>query len=200
MNRLASFHRRTIEVSNPSELRLFEWNLDCYQRCIERAETLHRVKAIQGDGIVSGFDRIVAAYKDTLEQLLSRPNSFLHGEFYASNVLIVADEASYRVCPVDWETAAWGPPLVDLAALIAGRWNEEQRAAMINAYWCSLDCHEQNSWGTMQMFLKALAGCRLHLAIQMLGRPLEWETPLEHKHDWYLEAMELAQSICQYSV
>ena len=34
--------------------------------------------------------------------------TFIHGEFYASNVLVNITGGKLRVCPVDWELAGWG--------------------------------------------------------------------------------------------
>jgi aminoglycoside phosphotransferase (APT) family kinase protein len=42
------------------------------------------------------------------------------------------------VCPVDWEMAAVGPGLVDLAALSAGGWTAPEREALALAYYAAL--------------------------------------------------------------
>ena len=66
----------------------------------------------------------------TAEWAAARPRTFLHGEFYPSNVLIEDAVEGPRVRPVDWEMAGLGPGLADLAALISGRWEEAEREAL----------------------------------------------------------------------
>ena len=189
---LACFHRLASEVSPSSELRLLDWDRNCYQQCLERARFFRGPKTNAGAGDANGFDWMAAVYTDVIEHLLRRPKSVIHGEFYASNVLIEENATGVQVCPIDWETAGWGPALIDLAALVAGRWDEEQRSAMVRAYWNGLNDAQRNSWGTKPVFQRTLIGCRMHLAIQMLGRPTEWEPPAEHKQDWYRDASQLA--------
>lgn len=189
---LACFHRLASEVSPSSELQLLDWDRNCYHQCLERARYFRGPKTNAKVERANGFDRIAAVYTDVIEHLLCRPKSVIHGEFYASNVLIEENGTGVQVCPIDWETAGWGPALIDLAALVAGRWDEEQRSAMVRAYWSGLNDAQRNSWGTKRDFQRTLIGCRLHLAVQMLGRPPEWEPPAEHKQDWHSEATQLA--------
>jgi phosphotransferase family enzyme len=130
---------------------------------------LARAKEIGGElGPIGG------AYERAIERLLALPRTVVHGEFYPSNVLV----ADQRICPVDWEMAAAGPGLLDLAALAGGAWSERERAAIVRAYGDvdeeSLDC------------------CRLHLAVRWLGWSAGWSPPTEHARDWHGEALELA--------
>jgi len=71
---------------------------------------------------------VAERYDAVVDRLLAQTPTFIHGEMYASNVLV--DGA--RVCPIDWEMAAFGPALVDVAALVAGPgWNETDAMAML---------------------------------------------------------------------
>src|SRR5262249_39094033 len=74
------------------------------------------------------------AYEPVVGRLSALPLTFLHGEFYPSNVLVQETEAGLRVCPIDWEMAAVGPGLIDLAALTAGKWSDEERTTLLRAY------------------------------------------------------------------
>ena len=65
--------------------------------------------------------------------LAALPPTFVHGEFYPSNVLVETTPEGPVCVPVDWEMAAVGPGLVDLAAL-AGGWDEAERARLLGAY------------------------------------------------------------------
>lgn len=139
------------------------------------------------------LERLEASYERVVARLLALPTTVIHGEFYASNILVAGPPAARRICPVDWEMAAIGPGLVDLAALTAGSWTEWERAAMAMAYYESGET--QRHWPDVEPFLHALDLCRLHVAMQWLGWSRSWTPPTEHAHDWLGEAMALAGSI-----
>lgn len=155
---------------------LLRYDRDFYRLWLERA---------RGFGRLAVLDRLAPRYEEIVERLAALPATFIHGEFYASNVLVDGD----RVCPVDWEMAALGPGLVDLAALTAGAWSEEERADLAQAY---RDASPAYSDRTSEDFLADLDCCRLHLALQWLGWSADWTPPREHLHDWQTEALELA--------
>jgi len=87
--------------------------------------------------------------------------------------------------------AAVGPGLVDLAALTAGRWSDQERVAMAEAYLEGLEAGGGGPAG-LQELLAALDDCRLHLAVQWLGWSPDWKPPPEHTQDWFAEALQLA--------
>ncbi len=127
-------------------------------------------------------------YDAVVEGLLSLPRTVLHGEFYASNVLVDGAAGSCRVAPVDWELAARGPGLVDLAALISGDWQEAERRRIVDAYRAAVG---GDSFSTRQLEM-----ARLHLAVQWLGwAPPEWVPPEGQRHDWLREAVELTERL-----
>jgi thiamine kinase-like enzyme len=150
-----------------------------------------------------GWRRLVDGYGHVIERLVALPKTFIHGEFYASNVLVEGSTHPHptspggrgggvRVCPVDWEMAAVAPGLMDVAALTAGRWSQDERTALLKAYHESLVNHgaERASLDELQRDLDL---CRLHVAIQWLGWSPDWTAPAEHAHDWLADAMELAE-------
>jgi aminoglycoside phosphotransferase (APT) family kinase protein len=142
-------------------------------------------------------------HAQVIEALLSQPRTVLHGEFYASNVLVAHSncinlttqqivklmqfEEGVRVSPVDWELAAAGPGLTDLAALVSG-WTEADRDALAGAY--------AGEPGVPPFASRDLDFARLQVAIQWLGwAPSEWEPPEGQRHDWLAEALELAEEL-----
>jgi aminoglycoside/choline kinase family phosphotransferase len=127
-------------------------------------------------------------YDGVVERLAGFPATFVHGEFYPSNVLIQGTGAHRRVCPIDWELAAFAPGLVDLAALTIGKWTEEERNALALAY-LSAGKRDRADAGE---FLGSLELFRLHLAVQWLGWDPGWSPPDEHRHDWLGEALAAA--------
>jgi hypothetical protein len=128
--------------------------------------------------------RLLARYDAVIERLLALPLTFVHGELYASNVLVVQEPGRLRVCPVDWEMAAVAPGLVDLAALTSGSLSETQRLAIAGAYF-----QEVGSATPWTEFLADLDRFRLHLALQWLGWSQDWTPPPEQAHDWLGEAL-----------
>jgi Ser/Thr protein kinase RdoA (MazF antagonist) len=175
---LARMHDRCRDVRGK---RLLVYDSNFYERWLERA------LAFSPQGSI---DAVAAAYGQVAERLLALRPAFIHGELYASNVLVETGGARPRICPIDWELAAVGPPLVDLAALSAGRWSEEQRLELARAYRETLS--EPPAEGELR---RELDWCRLHLAVQWLGWSAGWTPPVERQHDWLGEAVELAKRI-----
>jgi len=158
---LARMHAALAEHANQPHL--LRYDRDFYRLWLARATE------IGGE-----LGPIAGAYERSIERLLALPQTVVHGEFYPSNVLV----ADGRICPVDWEMAATAPGLLDLAALTAGAWSEQDRAAIVRAYG---DVDEQS-----------LDCCRLHLAVRWLGWSVGWSPPPEHARDWHREALEVA--------
>lgn len=131
---------------------------------------------------------ILRRYDTVLQALMQMPTTVIHGDFYASNVLIAEDCGRLRVAPIDWEMAAAGPGLIDLAALISGNWSEHARQIMIAAY--------QQSAGGRELTPRQLDFARLHHAMQRLGwAPRGWAPPPSQRHDWLGEVIEIADRL-----
>ena len=116
----------------------------------------------------------------------STPRALIHGEFYASNVLVRTDGAQ-QICAIDWEMTAVGPGVVDLAALTSGNWSEDDRRSVEEAY---TDGLPERLRREPSEFAIDLACARLHLAVQWLGWAPGWSPPVEHAQDW----LRIAQS------
>ena len=100
------------------------------------------------------------------------------------------------IAPIDWEIAAVGPGLLDLAALTIGKWTDAERAAPRGRLpgGCRAGA-ETASHLSDDEFDAALDCCRLHLAVQWLGWEPRWQPPAEHRHDWLGEALTLAERL-----
>lgn len=164
---LARLHTSCRDVTHP---RLLRCDQGFYEHWLNRALAVNNDHRLQV--IAAGFPAIV-------ERLLALPSTLIHNEFYPSNVLIEHRDEGLRVCPVDWEMAARGPALIDLAALTGGNWSESQRAKIVEAY-------VEATEGRMEPveMLRALACCRLVLALRWLGWSAVWDPPPEHAQDW----------------
>jgi hypothetical protein len=132
-------------------------------------------------------------YGEVAEGLAGLPRTFVHGELYPANVLVVTTERPPGIYPVDWEMAAIGPGLIDLAALAAG-YGPEERERLETAYVRGVVEAGGPSPDPEELTV-GLARCRLHLAIQWLGWGEDWRPPPEHSHDWLDEARDLTESL-----
>jgi aminoglycoside phosphotransferase (APT) family kinase protein len=196
---LARLHARFAAEAGRPEFgqgaRLLRYDRDSYWLWLRRAHGF-----LCGAGSVwqgarrDGFERLANRYGAVVERLLGLPVTLIHGEFYASNVLVRGTPGGLRICPVDWEMAAVAPGLLDLAALTAGRWTAQQKTALALAYRDALAA-EGFPRPPVDDFLTALALCRLHLAVQWLGWSPGWRPPAEHTQDWLGEALGLAQGL-----
>lgn len=170
--------------------------IDRWQRVAEWLARLHdRFAGMEPADFLVRYDRSyfelwprradvdLHGYQTVVDRLAGLPTTLVHGELYASNVLVAGD----RICVVDWELAGIGPGVLDLAALTLGL-PEADAAALAQAYRAALERPSDE-----QQFSLDLACARLHLAIQWLGWSPDWTPPPEHAHDWRAELPRLAE-------
>jgi aminoglycoside phosphotransferase (APT) family kinase protein len=184
-----------LHAASPSESLLDDWRRQAHlvrydraflERWGERAGELLVDAGFPGDDVRC----VIASHQRATSLLLAQKTTFIHGEFYPSNIL-ASREAHQRLSVVDWELASVGPALIDLAALISGTWPEHSRARMVAAY--------KDAWidgggapAPAGDFDRTLDACRLHLAVRWLGWSAQWTPPTRHAHNWWDEAMKLA--------
>jgi hypothetical protein len=156
---------------------------------------LERVERFQSVGLGRAvWESLVDSYGRAVERLIRLPSTLIHGEFYASNILVEETRGGCRIRPVDWEMAAVGPGLIDLAALSSGAWAERERTEMAAAYHDALLSEGWPGFPFEDLVL-ALDDCRLHLAIRWLGWAPDWSPPPENAHDWLGEAIALGEKM-----
>jgi aminoglycoside/choline kinase family phosphotransferase len=162
---------------------------------LTRAEDfLSRKYAARSPHLWRRFYRVTNRYDEVIKRLLQLPTTFIHGEFFPSNIILRSFRGGWRICPVDWEVAALGPGLLDLAALTSGNWTREQKAKLVGAYRDALEPH--NGWPpSMADLLEAVDYCHLHLSVQLLGWSSDWSPPEAHTQNWLGEAFRLAGSL-----
>lgn len=179
---LARFHLKLAPAleRHRREGRLIEHDASFYRGWMERAREF---AGERGDGSRRRVEWLAARHGQVVEALLALPRTVIHGEFYASNVLV----SDARVAAVDWELAAVGPGLSDLAALVSG-WPDADREALAAAY--------EAEPGVPSFDPRDLDLARLQVAIQWLGwAPPQWEPPEGQRHDWLGEAVALAEGL-----
>jgi thiamine kinase-like enzyme len=166
-----------------------------YRQWILRAEfLLHREETTHGAKSCRDIRWLASRYHKLVESLVSLPSTFIHGEFYATNVLVRSSSHGKgpQICPVDWEMAAVGPGLIDLAALCSGNWSDDQKAALAEAY--------RGAWSgrhplSTRRLITQLDCCYLHQSIQWLGWSLEWTPPADQTQNWLEIALRLAKRL-----
>ena len=174
---------------------LIRYDATHYRRWLGRARMFLAQDLARMNGEVrSAWEGLADGYETLVARLTALPTTLIHGEFYASNVLVQPTAGGLRICPVDWETAALGPGLIDLAALTAGGWSEGEQAELARAYQEGFTAAGGPQVGFATL-LAELDVCRLHLAIQWLGWAPTWEPPPEHAQDWLGEALRLARKL-----
>lgn len=183
------FAGRTRELSR----RLLVLDAGHWQRWLQRARRL-----ALGPGKTPcparELERLVRGHESATAWAAAQPVTFLHGEFYPSNVLVERRARRSRIRPLDWEMAATGPGLLDLAALTSGGWEDAERAALVDAYRLGLPPRLRPSADELR---RGLDHCRLLLAVQWLGWSPDWAPPPEHDHDWLGTALELTGRVAE---
>jgi hypothetical protein len=178
-----------VRQQNPHLLR---YDRDFYGRWLHRAQ----VRLDRGDVPAAqraAVSRVAAGLDGVTECLAEMPVTLLHGELYASNVLVGDEVTDQRVCAVDWEMAGTGPGLIDLAALCFG-WDETNRRAIASAYRAALA--PVPGWPPDEDDIMTLLDCSsLCLAVQWLGWSPGWTPPPEHARDWLGQAVQLVERL-----
>lgn len=194
---LADMHAHFAERRNGLPPSLLVYDGAYYRRWLARAREFVRWPVSAG-GHLRDFAWLAQRTLKAVEWLVRQPTTFLHGEFYPSNVLIEPEGlvdpagAEYRIRPVDWEMAGIGPGLLDLAALTSGVWSEMDREMMMQAYRSALPEDLRPAEDELRQGLRL---CRLLLAVQWLGWSNEWTPPADQAHDWLASALELAAEV-----
>jgi len=164
-------------------------------RWISRAERfVSRGQNSSANGLASQFKRLAKRYSRVVDYLLALPQTLIHGEFYPSNVIVRRHNSASPICPIDWEVAALGPALIDLAALASGTWEKDARVELVAAYREELEVFTRHL-PSMAELLEAVDYCQLYLSVQWLGWAADWSPPENHEQDWLRESIRLSQRL-----
>ena len=196
---LASLHSSVAALPDlrdrPALYHLLDYNEEYFRLWMRRAHDVAScARGSVGAEIRAKIRQLASRYEEVVNVLTKLPRTLIHGEFYPSNILVGQGGDGLRVCPVDWEMAAIGPGLLDVAALSAGKWSNAERRGIVLAY---QEAAAQRGLSTVvgTDLGTALNCCRLHIAVQWLGWSLDWAPPPEHAQDWLGEAMHAAQEL-----
>ena len=173
---------------------LVRYNEAHWRRWMVRAERYGRGSAAESRSRRMRLAWLASRHDAAVAEMSALPAGFVHGECFASNVLVQGAGRSIRVRPLDWELAGIGPLLMDLAALTAGRWNDAARTELAMSYHAALD-RDGPLWLPREAFLRALDCCRLQIAIRQLGWATQWTPPSTHTQDWLGDALHAAERV-----
>jgi hypothetical protein len=141
----------------------------------------------------AAISAIARSHPRVVQQLARQGPTLIHGQLYPSNVIVSTGARRRRIAVLDWETAAIGPGIVDLAALVEGRWTAEQRMALVIAYLLGRDGAAVPS--TVEQTTVELACARLHLCLDLLALPADFDPPTDQSTDWLDLAVRLAVEV-----
>jgi aminoglycoside phosphotransferase (APT) family kinase protein len=71
-------------------------------------------------GSVDRLAAIVDRYDQVVEAMVAHPPTLIHGSFRPYHIIVSGESQLMRICACDWERAAFGAPLYDLAYLTDG--------------------------------------------------------------------------------
>jgi aminoglycoside phosphotransferase (APT) family kinase protein len=115
-------------------------------------------------GILAGYDRLI-------DVMVEQPRTLVHGNYRPKNILLDLEAEPLRVCAVDWEVAAIGATMYDLALLSDG-YESSRLEALFDAY--RTEAIEQGVPMIERRDMGYIADCfRLHRVVKALSRAHE---------------------------
>jgi Phosphotransferase enzyme family len=112
--------------------------------------------------------RVVDRYGPVVGVMIGQPRTLLHGGCRTSNILVSVASDPARVCILDWEEAAYGPPLLDVAYLLDGV-ESPTLDPLLDAYVREVRAYDLPL--PPRQDLKLVIDCfRLHMTLAMLGQ------------------------------
>jgi hypothetical protein len=115
--------------------------------------------------------RIADRYQPITEVMASQPLTLVHGAYIPWHIVLDTTREPVRVCPIDWELAALGSPLYDLAFFIDGA-EPEARDLICDTYLRAAEEHDVPVPDATEA--RYIVDCfRLHRIFDWLSRSVE---------------------------
>ena len=133
--------------------------------------------------VLDGYDPIVAV-------LARDPDTLVHGSYRPQNVLVDRSSEPVRICPTDWELAAFGRSTYDLAFVCDGF-----RSPRLDELFDAYEREAESSGVSLRDRdeLRHEVDCfRLHKTINSLGHLRQWPHPAETAAKVVATAEEIA--------
>jgi aminoglycoside phosphotransferase (APT) family kinase protein len=97
------------------------------------AESAHLAVSRNSPGLADRLAPILRGYTRLVQAMVSQPPVLVHGSYHQQHIMLDRRTQSPRLCPVDWESAALGASLFDLAYLADG-FTSQQLDEIIEVY------------------------------------------------------------------
>jgi aminoglycoside phosphotransferase (APT) family kinase protein len=140
------------------------------ERALRALSSVSKALAQRVTTVLDGYDPIVAV-------LTRDPDTLVHGSYRPQNVLVDRSSEPVRICPTDWELAAFGRSTYDLAFLCDG-FLPPRLDELFDAY----EREAERSGASLRDRdeLRHEVDCfRLHKTINSLGHLRQWPHPAE---------------------
>jgi hypothetical protein len=85
-----------------------------------KAESARRSVERIAPALAPRIAKVLAGYDQIVEVMAAQEPTLVHGAYRPANILIDRSNGQLRICPIDWELAAVGSPLYDLAFFCDG--------------------------------------------------------------------------------
>jgi len=82
------------------------------------------------DSIAAQCHRLAAHWNQVEQLCASVPRTVVHGDFVAKNLRVRRNAGGVVLLPLDWETAGWGLPIVDLVTADVARLTADPKAVL----------------------------------------------------------------------
>jgi hypothetical protein len=186
---LAAFHDSVHPLDQlRTSANLIEYTADYYTQWLQRALTFFRDDAPPSRFGRDGLHWLASHFDEVVARVRAWPRTLIHGDYNASNVLVQRTRDGWAVCPIDWEMAALGPGILDLAAITSGNWSEPERRKIIAGY-----VGARGAAGpSLDETADAVDYAQIYLSVQWLGWFGRRRPPAEHSRDWLADALERA--------
>jgi len=134
-----------------------------------------RAVAQRTPALAARLGRILQHYDRLVTIMTAQPTTLVHGSFRSQNILVDLGATPARICPIDWELAACGAPLYDLAFLSDG-FQTPQREILWDAYRQQAEAHGLQVPATKE--LQHIIDCfRLHKTLKSLSESASKQFP-----------------------
>jgi aminoglycoside phosphotransferase (APT) family kinase protein len=141
------------------------------------AERALRAVSQLSDAVARRLTAVLDRYDAILVVLSREADTLVHGSYRPQNVLVGRSSEPARICPTDWELAAFGRSTYDLAFVCDG-FRPPELDALFDAYQ-----REAESSGLPMRrrdeLLHEVDCFRLHKRVNSLGHLRQWPRPLE---------------------
>src|SRR5262245_23114167 len=133
-----------------------------------RAELAGRCVTELAPHLAGELKRIVDRYAPVVRLMAAQPLTLVHGGCRSTNILVKVASDPGRVCIIDWEEAAFGAPLLDLAYLLDGI-EPPTLDPLLDVYVAEARAYDLSLPPRQDM--KYVIDCfRLHMTLTMLGQ------------------------------